>query len=82
MIHMDSKLNRYACTLLLMSAIFTAVRYISTAILVGAPCDAETFQHTMEALGPFLPVVSLICLIGGVVLLSTEEVLEYRRKNK
>ncbi len=73
---------RLSCTLLLMSAIFTAARYISAAILIGAPCDTETFQLTLKAAGPFLPTVSTVCLAGGVVLLIVEAALEYRKKNK
>ncbi len=79
---MESKFSRYICTLWIMSAIFNAVRYIAAAILIGAPCDAETFQLTMEKLGPFLPVMAVVCLAGGTVLLIAEAVLEYRRNKK
>ncbi len=73
--------SRLSCTLLLMSAIFTAARYISASILTGV-ISTEDFPRAMEVLGPFLPAMSTVCLASGGVLLIVEAVLEYRRKNK
>lgn len=72
---------RLSCTLLLMSAIFTAARYISASVLTGV-ISPEDFPRAMEVLGPFLPAMATVCLLGGVVLLIVEAVLEYRGKNK
>ncbi len=77
---MDHKLSRYTCALWIMSAIFTAARYIAAAILIGAPCDFATFRSAMEALGPFLPTMSTVCLAGGAVLILGEEILIHRNK--
>ncbi len=78
---MDNKINRMACTLFLMSAILTAAQYIAAAVMTGTN-GREVYEASLDILGPFLPIWSIICLAGGTLLFTLDQVLAYKNRKK
>ena len=73
--------NKFVNTLWGSAVAFMAVRYLCAAILTaGSKPDAATFQMALDALGPFLPVMSLTCLLGGLLLMVTDIIVARRKK--
>ena len=51
------------------SIAFTCTRYICAAIMcAGALGDKGTYEQALEVQGPFLPIASLVCLFGALLL--------------
>ena len=78
---MENHLSRYVCTLWVSAMILIAARYISGAILAaGSFGDAGILKNSMDALGPFLPIMSIVCLAGGLALSVADLIASKRRK--
>lgn len=64
------------------SIAFTCTRYLCASIMcAGALGDHGTYQQALDTLGPFLPVMSLLCLFGALLLTSTELIAIIRSRN-
>lgn len=80
---MESNLNRYVRTLWLLAAIFIGIRYFCASIMVaGALGDRGTYRLALEALGPFLPTMAVVCLAGSLALLLVDLIVSIRNKKK
>ncbi len=76
-------MNRYVRTLWMLSAVFIAIRYVCASIMVaGALGDRGTYRLALEALGPFLPVMAIVCLAGSLALLIVDLTVSIRNKKK
>lgn len=64
---------------------FTCTRYLCAAIMcAGSLGDRGTYNMALETLGPFLPVMALMCLFGALMLSAADLVivLRDRKSNK
>lgn len=78
---MKNSQNQYVCTLLLAAAVFIAARYLSAAALAaGSFGDSGIWKNSLNALGPFLPAMALLCLGGGLALLAVDLIRSMRKK--
>ncbi len=78
---MNRNLDRYVCTLWITSALFCIARYVCVAIMAQGG-DNGIYRLAMERLGPFLPTMSILCLLGSLLLLVVDLVITLRNKKK
>ena len=77
--------SRFHSILWIASIAFTCTRYICDAIMcAGALGDKGTYEQALEVQGPFLPIASLVCLFGALLLTCGDLaiVLRDRRNSK
>ena len=78
---MKNRLTKYVNTLWVLAALFAIARYLCAAILTaGINPDATTFRMALDSLGPFLPLMSMLCLAGGLALLVADIIATQRKK--
>ena len=69
--------------LLALAALFICARYICAAICTaGIKPDAATFAMALESTGPFLPALSIVCLVGSVAVNVIDVVFAFRARKK
>ncbi len=79
----NSSKSPFSLCLLVMAAIFISVRYICAAIFVaGKNPDTATFEAAVESTGPFLPILSTVCLAGSVLVSAIDVYFAYRGRKK
>ena len=78
---METRLTKYVNTLWIVAALFAIARYLCAAILTaGVKPDETTFRMALDSLGPFLPLMSLVCLAGALALLIADLIAARRKK--
>ena len=79
------KYNGFQIILWVASIVFACTRYLCAAIMcAGSLGDKGTYNMALDTLGPFLPVMSLLCLFGALLLSLTDlaVTIRDRRNNK
>ena len=80
---MKNRLTKYVNTLWVLAALFAIARYLCAAILTaGMNPDEATFQMALNSLGPLLPILSAICLLGGTAFAVVEVLSALRGRKK
>ena len=74
---------KFICTLWGAAVALIATRYLCAAILTaGMNPDEATFQMALNSLGPLLPILSAICLLGGTAFAVVEVLSAIRGRKK
>ncbi len=80
---MEERCGRYVRTLWVLAALFKITQYLCAAILTaGKLANDVTFRLALESLGPFLPVMSLVCLLGGLLFVVAELAVSIMNRKK
>ena len=80
---MEERCGRYVRTLWVLAALFKITQYLCAAILTaGTLANDVTFRLALESLGPFLPVMSLVCLLGGLLFVVAELAVSIMNRKK
>ncbi len=78
---MENRLTKYAHTLWVLAALFAIARYLCAAVAwAGSRPDRATFQTALDSLGPFLPTMTIICLLGGLLIFGADLFIAITRK--
>ena len=75
--------SRFHSILWIASIAFTCTRYLCASIMcAGALGDKGTYEQALDVQGPFLPIASLLCLFGALMLSFSDLLIAIRdRKN-
>ena len=80
---MNKDYIKYTCVLWISAVILICTRYLCASIMVaGALGDRGTYNMALDSLGPFLPILSVICLCGGLLFSATQLIAVLRDRKK